>query len=73
MKFIFYLAAVLYPVLVFSCLVIFKVPIRFFSLGLLFFALFLFLSLTGSKKKTVEAERKLFFKTAFRFFRPCCS
>jgi uncharacterized membrane protein len=51
MQIVFYILAAIYPVLVFCCLVIFKVPVRFFSLALIAFALIYFLGLTGAKKK----------------------
>ena len=59
MKFFFYIIAVLYPVLIFCGLVIFKIPLRIISLGLLFFAFFLFLGATKSKKKTSLDKKDL--------------
>jgi uncharacterized membrane protein/acyl-CoA synthetase (AMP-forming)/AMP-acid ligase II len=48
---VFYILAAIYPILVFCFLVIFKVPVRFFSLALIAFGLVYFLGITGTKKK----------------------
>lgn len=50
LKVLFYVMAAVYPVLVFSCLVIFKLPTRVLSLCIIALAAAFFLSATGSKK-----------------------
>jgi hypothetical protein len=47
-----YGAAVLYPLAVFCALVVFKVPLRIFSLFLIALGLFFFLNIPGDKKKS---------------------
>jgi hypothetical protein len=48
----FYVAAVLYPLAVFCSLVVFKVPLRIFSLILVALGLLFFLNVSGNKKKS---------------------
>lgn len=50
-KALFYILSALYPVLVFTCLVVWKVPARVFSLFIIFIALVSFLMATGGKDK----------------------
>jgi hypothetical protein len=51
----FYAAAVLYPLTVFCALVVFKVPLRIFSLILVALGLLFFLNVSGTKKKAPSA------------------
>jgi uncharacterized membrane protein/acyl-coenzyme A synthetase/AMP-(fatty) acid ligase len=51
-KFLFYIVAALYPALIFYFLVIRKTPLRMFSLVIVVFALFLFITGTSRKKET---------------------
>ena len=50
-KVLFYVISALYPVLVFTCLVVLKVPARAFSLFVIFIALVYFLAATGGTGK----------------------
>jgi uncharacterized membrane protein/acyl-CoA synthetase (AMP-forming)/AMP-acid ligase II len=50
-KNIFYIAAALYPLVVFCALAVFKLPLRIFSLALAAFGFFFFIAATGTKKK----------------------
>jgi uncharacterized membrane protein YphA (DoxX/SURF4 family) len=47
---LFYIAAVIYPVLVFCSLVVLKIPLRVFSFLLILFSLVYFLAATSKKK-----------------------
>ena len=53
------IAGVLYPVLVFVLLVVFKAPVRIISLCAIALALVLFLSATGNASKDADGKRKL--------------
>lgn len=59
MKILLAIAGVLYPVLVFVLLVVFKAPVRIISLCAIALALVLFLSATGNASKGAEGKRKL--------------
>jgi hypothetical protein len=50
MQVFFYILAAAYPVLVFVLLVVFHVPVRFFSLFIIVVALIYFLGITAKKK-----------------------
>ena len=50
LKVLFYVVAAVYPILVFTCLVIFKLPARILSLCIIALAAAFFLSATGTKK-----------------------
>ncbi|MDR2073681.1 MAG: AMP-binding protein [Spirochaetaceae bacterium] len=50
-KNIFYFIAALYPLVVFCALVVFRLPLRIFSLTLAAFGFFFFIAATGTKKK----------------------
>jgi len=54
-KVLFYTAAVLYPFIIFTFLVILKLPVRVLSLCIMALALAFFLAATGSVKKTGHA------------------
>lgn len=54
-KFIFILLSILCPAAVFCCLVIFHVPIRIFSLFVVFLALVYLLIFTGNKKRNLKS------------------
>jgi uncharacterized membrane protein/acyl-CoA synthetase (AMP-forming)/AMP-acid ligase II/3-hydroxymyristoyl/3-hydroxydecanoyl-(acyl carrier protein) dehydratase len=51
-KVLFFIAAALYPALIFYFLVIRKIPLRMFSLFVVVFALFVFITGTSAKSKT---------------------
>jgi uncharacterized membrane protein/acyl-CoA synthetase (AMP-forming)/AMP-acid ligase II/3-hydroxymyristoyl/3-hydroxydecanoyl-(acyl carrier protein) dehydratase len=51
-KILFFIAAALYPVLIFYFLVIRKTPLRIFSLFVVVFAIFIFITGTSAKTKT---------------------
>lgn len=51
MKFFFVLLSIAYPAAVFCCLVLFNVPIKIFSLFIVFIALVYLLLFTGNKKR----------------------
>ena len=57
LKVLFYVIAAVYPVLVFTLLVIFKVDTRILSLCIIALAAAFFLSATGSKKTRNEKEK----------------
>ncbi|MCR4822318.1 MAG: AMP-binding protein [Treponema sp.] len=57
-KILFVLLSILYPILVFSCLVIFKVPAKIFSLFIVFIALIYLLMATGGKENFSEKIKK---------------
>lgn len=59
------IAGVLYPVLVFVLLVVFKAPVRIISLCVLALALAFFLSATGNASKDDKGKRKLNPKNLF--------
>lgn len=58
LKVLFYVVAAVYPVLVFSMLVVFKMPVRILSLCVVALACAFFLSATGSRKSDVKSEKK---------------
>jgi acyl-coenzyme A synthetase/AMP-(fatty) acid ligase/uncharacterized membrane protein len=55
-KVLFYITAAVYPVLVFTFLVVLKLPVRILSLCIIALSLAVFLSATGKKKNTAEHE-----------------
>lgn len=57
-KVLFYIIAAIYPVLVFTMLVVFKLPVRILSLCVVALAFAFFLSATGSRKSDAESEKK---------------
>ncbi|MCR5495136.1 MAG: AMP-binding protein [Treponema sp.] len=57
-KVLFYLVAAIYPVLIFTMLVVFKLPVRILSLCVVALAFAFFLSATGSRKSDAESEKK---------------
>ncbi len=59
MKILLAIAGVLYPVLVFVLLAVFKAPVRIISLCAVALALVLFLSATGNASKGADGKRKL--------------
>ncbi len=59
MKILLAIAGVLYPVLVFVLLAVFKAPVRIVSLCAVALALVLFLSATGNASKGADGKRKL--------------
>lgn len=59
MKILLAIAGVLYPVLVFVLLAVFKAPVRIISLCAVTLALVLFLSATGNASKGADGKRKL--------------
>ncbi len=59
LKIFFYVIAAVYPILVFSLLVIFKVDTRVLSLCIIALAAAFFLSATGSKKTRNEKEKSV--------------
>ena len=59
LKVFFYVIAAVYPILVFSLLVIFKVDTRVLSLCIIALAAAFFLSATGSKKTRNEKEKSV--------------
>ena len=59
MKILLAIAGVLYPVLVFVLLAVFKAPVRIVSLCAVALALVLFLSATGNASKGRGGRRKL--------------
>lgn len=58
LKILFYIVAAIYPVLVFTMLVVFKLPVRVLSLCVVALACAFFLSATGSRKSGGKSERK---------------
>ncbi len=58
LKVLFYVVAAVYPVLVFSMLVVFKMPVRILSLCVVALACAFFLSATGNRKSDVKSEKK---------------
>lgn len=58
LKVLFYVVAAVYPVLVFSMLVVFKMPVRILSLCVVALACAFFLSATGSRKSDGKSEKK---------------
>jgi acyl-coenzyme A synthetase/AMP-(fatty) acid ligase/uncharacterized membrane protein/3-hydroxymyristoyl/3-hydroxydecanoyl-(acyl carrier protein) dehydratase len=58
MRIALYLLAAIYPILVFCFLVILKIPLRFFSLFVIFVALCVFLAATPAKKNTATSSPK---------------
>ncbi len=58
LKVLFYIVAAIYPVLVFTMLVVFKLPVRVLSLCVVALACAFFLSATGSRKSGEKSERK---------------
>ena len=65
-KALFYVAAVVYPVLIFYFLVIRKTPIRMLSLFVIAFALIAFI--TGTSKKKAKEDRSRCFGLPSFFF-----
>jgi hypothetical protein len=57
-KIFFIAASLIYPVIVFSCLVVFKVPVKVFSLFVVFIALLYMLFATSGKGSLKEKARK---------------
>ena len=55
---LFYIVAAIYPVLVFTLLVVFKLPVRILSLCVVALAFAFFLSATGSRNSDAESEKK---------------
>ena len=55
-KALFYILSALYPLIVFTCLVVLRVPARAFSLFVIFVALVYFLFATGGKDKKRAAR-----------------
>lgn len=60
LKILFYIVSALYPVLVFTFLVIFKLPVRILSLCVIALAFAFFLSATGRKKNEGSGEKGAF-------------
>lgn len=58
LKVLFYVVAAVYPVLVFSMLVVFKMPVRILSLCVVALACAFFLSTTGNRKSDSKSEKK---------------
>ena len=58
LKVLFYVVAAVYPVLVFSMLVVFKMPVRILSLCVVALACAFFLSTTGNRKSDGKSEKK---------------
>ena len=58
LKVLFYIVAAVYPVLVFSMLVVFKVPVRILSLCVVALACAFFLSATGGRKSDDKSEKR---------------
>lgn len=58
LKVLFYIVAAIYPVLVFTMLVVFKLPVRILSLCVVALACAFFLSATGSRKSGEKSEKK---------------
>ncbi|MCR5724121.1 MAG: hypothetical protein K6G80_03445 [Treponema sp.] len=65
LKILSYVFSALYPVVVFTCLVLFKVPVRIFSLFVIGFAFVFFLAATGGKDRRQTAR---LFASAALFF-----
>lgn len=55
---LFYIVAAIYPMLVFTMLVVFKLPVRILSLCVVALAFAFFLSATGSRNSDAESEKK---------------
>ena len=66
LKALFYVIAAIYPILVFTMLVIFKVDTKILSLSIIALAAVFFLSATGSKKTDTNEKTKLDWKTFLR-------
>ena len=58
LKVLFYVVAAVYPVLVFSMLVVFKVPVRILSLCVVALACAFFLSATGGRRSDDKSEKR---------------
>ena len=58
LKVLFYIIAAIYPVLVFTMLVVFKMPTRILSLCVVALASAFFLSATGNRKSDAKSEEK---------------
>src|SRR5574344_2161625 len=58
LKVLFYVLAAIYPILVFTLLVVFKLPVRILSLCVVILACAFFLSSTGMKKSADKKEKK---------------
>ena len=58
LKVLFYVIAAIYPVLVFTLLVVFHLPVRILSLCVVVLASAFFISATGSKKSDKDSEKK---------------
>lgn len=58
LKVLFYVVAAVYPVLVFSMLVVFRMPVRILSLCVVALACAFFLSATGNRKSDGKSEKK---------------
>lgn len=58
LKVLFYIIAAIYPILVFTLLVVFKLPVRILSLCVVALACAFFLSATGNRKSENNSERK---------------
>ena len=60
-KILFFVASAIYPIIVFTFLVVFKVPTKIFSLFIVFIGLIYLLLATSSKKEfSVKKNSKLF-------------
>ena len=55
---LFYILAAVYPILVFTLLVVFKLPIRILSLCIVVIAFGFFLSVTGKNSSNSKKEKK---------------
>ncbi|MDR1277160.1 MAG: AMP-binding protein [Treponema sp.] len=60
MRLLFYIVAAAYPVLVFFCLVVLNIPLRFFALFVILAGILYFLSAAFQKKKEKNSSRPMF-------------
>ena len=58
LKVLFYVIAAIYPVLMFTMFVVFKMPVRVLSLCVVVLACAFFLSATGNRKSDADSEKK---------------
>lgn len=58
LKILFYILAAVYPVVVFTMLVVFKIPTRILSLCVVALGAAFFLSATGNRKSDADSEKK---------------
>lgn len=58
LKILFYILAAVYPVLVFTMLVVFRMPVRILSLCVVALGCAFFLSATGNRKSDAKSEKK---------------